>query len=214
MVETSHELWDSYDRAPFLVHVQVVVYDVAAQEQLWSSQPGHTETIFDCSFAPGPSTSLLATCSFDSTVRVWDAATNTCVKTLDTNAIARDAVVHVKGLSGQVLQPHRKGFACLCGLHHAGHLCIIRRFEMATAIHLTTSCLCRVCVKQVFQATHCILWPGALTAASWQRPVQEARCTSLTTPRAWQSGSCSCTALQPSGWVSCRVLARVPRGVR
>lgn len=87
------------------------MYDVAAQEQLWSSQPGHTETMFDCSFAPGPSSSLLATCSFDSTVREWDAATSTCVKTLDTKAIAREEVVHVKGL--EVSRQHSSSLACL-----------------------------------------------------------------------------------------------------
>jgi WD40 repeat protein len=76
--------------------VQVVVYDVAGQEKLWSTQPGHTETIFDCCFAPGPSSDLLATCSFDGTVRVWDAATNTHLKTLDTKAPGREEVV-VKG---------------------------------------------------------------------------------------------------------------------
>ena len=74
-----------------------MVYDVSAHEQLWCTQPGHTETIFDCSFAPGTNSQLLATCSYDGTVRIWSVATNWCVKTLDTKAPGRDDVVQVKG---------------------------------------------------------------------------------------------------------------------
>lgn len=75
----------------------LIVYDVSTQEQLWCSQPGHTETIFDCCFAPGASSNLLATCSFDGTVRVWSTASNSCVKTLETRAPGRDEPVVVKG---------------------------------------------------------------------------------------------------------------------
>lgn len=164
--------------------VQVVVCDVAAQEQLWSSQHGHTETIFDCSFAPGPSSSLLATCSFDSTVRVWDAATNTCVKTMDTKAIAREEVVHVKGL--EVSKRHSSSLPCLHRLvHHAGQVVVISSTCHGPSNQLTACVHVRCLCAQVFQAMHCTLWPGALTAASWQHPVQEGLCTSLTMPRVW-----------------------------
>lgn len=77
--------------------LQVMVYDVAAREQLWCTQPGHTETIFDCCCAPGASAHLLATCSFDGTVRVWDVTTNSCVKTLQTKAPGHEDIVVVKG---------------------------------------------------------------------------------------------------------------------
>lgn len=82
---------------PVAAWLQVMVYDVAAREQLWCTQPGHTETIFDCCFAPGASSHLLATCSFDGTVRVWDVTTNSCVKTLQTKAPGHEEIVVVKG---------------------------------------------------------------------------------------------------------------------
>lgn len=162
--------------------VQVVVYDVAAQEQLWSSQPGHTETIFDCSFAPGPSSSLLATCSFDSTVRVWHTATSTCVKTLDTKAIAREEVVCVEGL--EVSRRHSSSLTCLHQL--VGQLDVISSRDRRASNQLTACVHVRCLCAQVFQAAHCTLWPGALTAASWQRPVQEVQSFCLTMLRAWQ----------------------------
>lgn len=82
----------------YLSFLQVLVYDVATHERLWCTQPGHTETIFDCCFAPpGSNADMLATCSFDGTVRVWDAATHTCIKTLDTKTPGREESVYVKG---------------------------------------------------------------------------------------------------------------------
>lgn len=73
------------------VLLQVLVYDVATETRLWSSQPGHTETIFDCCFAPaGGNPHLLATCSYDGTVRVWDVTTQCCVKTLETRVQGRE----------------------------------------------------------------------------------------------------------------------------
>lgn len=90
--------------------LQVVVYDVSTQERLWCTQPGHTETIFDCAFAPGPHLNMLATCSFDGTVRVWDSASYTCIKTLDTKAPGREEPVAVKGtLVGQLVKQGTAG---------------------------------------------------------------------------------------------------------
>ena len=58
-----------------------MVYDVSIYQPIWQTQPGHTETIFCCSFSRNDP-NLLATCSFDSTVRVWDVSSVSCVKTL------------------------------------------------------------------------------------------------------------------------------------
>lgn len=60
----------------------LLLYDVSAQRSVWRSQPGHTETIFDTAWSP-ENACLLATCSYDGTVRVWDASTCECVKILD-----------------------------------------------------------------------------------------------------------------------------------
>ncbi|WIA17928.1 hypothetical protein OEZ85_009421 [Tetradesmus obliquus] len=69
----------------------VMAYDVRSQEQLWSTQPGHTETIFDCCLHP-VDPRLLATCSYDGSVRVWDVASGSCLKTLDVpNSAGRES---------------------------------------------------------------------------------------------------------------------------
>jgi len=73
-----------------LLPLQVMVFDVHAQEVNWCTEPGHTETVFDCCFAPH-NMQLLATCSFDATVRVWDVATSTCIKTFDYPRASKDS---------------------------------------------------------------------------------------------------------------------------
>ena len=45
-----------------------------------SSPQGHVETIFDCKFKPDDP-DLIATASFDGTMKVWDINTLTAVKT-------------------------------------------------------------------------------------------------------------------------------------
>lgn len=45
---------------------------------------GHIETIFDCEFAPHDA-NILATASFDGTIKLWDVATFTCVSTVGLN---------------------------------------------------------------------------------------------------------------------------------
>ena len=45
---------------------------------------GHIETIFDCKFKPEKA-DLLATASFDGTIKVWDINTMTCVSIITIN---------------------------------------------------------------------------------------------------------------------------------
>jgi WD40 repeat protein len=74
-----------------IVLLQVMAYDVRSQEQLWTTQPGHTETIFDCCLHPFDPR-LLATCSYDGSVRVWDVGSDCCLKTLDVpNSAGRES---------------------------------------------------------------------------------------------------------------------------
>lgn len=70
------------DCARSLKWLKVMVYDVRTEEVLWCTQPGHTETIFDCQLHP-TNPQLLATCSYDGSVRVWDVASGSCISTLD-----------------------------------------------------------------------------------------------------------------------------------
>lgn len=58
-----------------------MIYDVARQTVVHKTDGGHTETIFHCQFSTHDP-NLLATCSYDNTVRVWDVRTGGCVKTL------------------------------------------------------------------------------------------------------------------------------------
>jgi WD40 repeat protein len=62
-----------------------MVYDTAARRALWRSEPGHTETIFFCSWAPHDP-NLLATCSYDGTVRIWDVSSCRCKHVLISSA--------------------------------------------------------------------------------------------------------------------------------
>ena len=57
------------------------VFDADRQNMLWSTEGGHTETVFRCEFSP-TSADTLATCSYDSTVKVWNTRTMKCEKTL------------------------------------------------------------------------------------------------------------------------------------
>ena len=47
---------------------------------LWYGSQGHVETIFDCKFKPDDP-NLLATASFDGTIKIWDTDTLTAVYT-------------------------------------------------------------------------------------------------------------------------------------
>eukprot|EP00873_Tetraselmis_striata_P017164 jgi/Tetstr1/437428/TSEL_026109.t1 len=57
----------------------VMLYDVERARAQWQTQGGHTETIFGCQFHPD-NPNLLATCSYDSTVRLWDVTTQQSVQ--------------------------------------------------------------------------------------------------------------------------------------
>lgn len=56
-----------------------MLYDVERARAQWQTQGGHTETIFGCQFHPD-NPNLLATCSYDSTVRLWDVTTQQSVQ--------------------------------------------------------------------------------------------------------------------------------------
>ena len=72
---------------------EVAVVDVKARRQRWTSAGGHTETIFDCCFAPDDPNTVV-TCSYDGTVRCWDARSRTCEKIFYT------ADARTRGLGG------------------------------------------------------------------------------------------------------------------
>lgn len=53
----------------------------AAPPRLWASEGGHTETIFDCQFCPTRPL-VMATASYDATVRLWHTDNTACSITL------------------------------------------------------------------------------------------------------------------------------------
>uniref|UniRef100_A0A3P9N8S1 WD repeat domain 17 n=1 Tax=Poecilia reticulata TaxID=8081 RepID=A0A3P9N8S1_POERE len=58
----------------------VGLYDMAAKKWDFLRDLGHVETIFDCKFKPDDP-NLLATASFDGTIKIWDTNTLTAVST-------------------------------------------------------------------------------------------------------------------------------------
>ncbi|OQR81553.1 WD repeat-containing protein 17 isoform X3 [Thraustotheca clavata] len=56
----------------------VGVFHMIKQQLEWSSNPGHKETIFDVRYQPSDP-NILATCSHDSSVRIWSVDTMECL---------------------------------------------------------------------------------------------------------------------------------------
>ncbi|KAJ4458566.1 putative Vegetative incompatibility protein HET-E-1 [Paratrimastix pyriformis] len=64
-----------------LVDGTVGVFDLRRRQTLFQTTPGHTETVFDCQFKPS-NADVLATSSFDGTIRVWNVETMECIQLL------------------------------------------------------------------------------------------------------------------------------------
>lgn len=61
----------------------VGLYDVITRRFLFTTQPGHSETIFDCQFKP-VDCNIIATASYDSTIKIWDSVSLEHINTLKT----------------------------------------------------------------------------------------------------------------------------------
>lgn len=59
----------------------IVVYDVPSANVIYRTPASHTETIFDCEFCPS-NPYLFATCSFDTTVKLWNLHDFSLVRTM------------------------------------------------------------------------------------------------------------------------------------
>eukprot|EP01116_Phalansterium_solitarium_P012909 TRINITY_DN2963_c0_g1_i1.p1 TRINITY_DN2963_c0_g1~~TRINITY_DN2963_c0_g1_i1.p1 ORF type:complete len:1237 (+),score=444.65 TRINITY_DN2963_c0_g1_i1:142-3852(+) len=57
------------------------VYHMVKRRWEFLSEPGHAETIFDCQFKTS-NPNILATASFDTTVKIWDVSTMKCIDSL------------------------------------------------------------------------------------------------------------------------------------
>jgi WD40 repeat protein len=57
------------------------VYDIKRRRWDFLTETGHTETIFDVHFKPS-NPDVLATASFDTTVKIWNIATMKCIESL------------------------------------------------------------------------------------------------------------------------------------
>mmetsp|Transcript_17137 Transcript_17137/g.30766 ORF Transcript_17137/g.30766 Transcript_17137/m.30766 type:complete len:1177 (-) Transcript_17137:8002-11532(-) len=64
----------------------VSVYDLAQHRVDYSTEPGHSETIFDIALKPDDP-NFLATCSYDGTIKIWDVLTMKNIETLESDAI-------------------------------------------------------------------------------------------------------------------------------
>lgn len=63
------------------VNGAVGVFDLAKRVMRYQGPPGHTETIFDLKYSP-KSQAVLATASYDSTIKLWNADSLACTATL------------------------------------------------------------------------------------------------------------------------------------
>ena len=81
----------------------VAVFDTKHRRRLWKKGPGHTETVFACVFNPVDPNQVVS-CSFDGTVRLWNARNLECVKTFHTADAPRPSTV------GGVRVPNAEGF--------------------------------------------------------------------------------------------------------
>ena len=73
----------------------VVVYHMGKQQLEYSTAAGHTETIFDCCFSP-QSPDVLATCSYDRTVKLWGVSDLALQKTLhNSNNTAKSIIYRI-----------------------------------------------------------------------------------------------------------------------
>ncbi|OQR87320.1 hypothetical protein ACHHYP_09116 [Achlya hypogyna] len=77
----------------------VGVYDVPKQQLEWASHPGHKETIFDVRYQPS-NPDVLATCSHDGSVSVWNVVAMECLHQLQ----GQDAILY--SLAWSPTQPH------------------------------------------------------------------------------------------------------------
>ena len=60
----------------------VTLYNLHKRLREFASKPGHTETVFACDFNPASGGNVLATSSYDSTVKIWKTSTMELDKTL------------------------------------------------------------------------------------------------------------------------------------
>jgi WD40 repeat protein len=72
----------------------VGVYDLAIKKKIFLSEPNHSETIFDAKFHP-LDPYLLATCSFDGKIKLWNIKSLRCIQTmgLETDVLQNQTVM-------------------------------------------------------------------------------------------------------------------------
>lgn len=58
----------------------IVAYDFVRRDIVSSTFAGHTDTVFDCCFSPSDP-NIIATCSFDGTIKIWNVTELTLLKT-------------------------------------------------------------------------------------------------------------------------------------
>jgi WD40 repeat protein len=64
----------------------VSVYNLSQHRLEFSSEPGHSETIFDIA-VKNDDPNVIATCSYDGTIKIWDVLTMKNIETLQSDAI-------------------------------------------------------------------------------------------------------------------------------
>lgn len=78
----------------------IQVFNLAKKKIEFATEAGHAETVFDLQFCPS-NKDLIASCSYDGTVRVWDAnsmkllSVNDTLKTPELNKIEKHIIYSI-----------------------------------------------------------------------------------------------------------------------
>jgi WD40 repeat protein len=64
----------------------VGILDLKKRKLEYCTEPGHAETIFDIKFNPKDH-NILATCSYDGTIKIWDVLNSKHIETLHSDAL-------------------------------------------------------------------------------------------------------------------------------
>jgi WD repeat-containing protein 17 len=85
----------------------IALFNIEKKKIIFQTEPGHSETIFDLAFKPTDK-NILASCSYDGTVKLWDAPSMKMIQTINTSI--------KKGMIGHSTQQRAGGDNTIFGI--------------------------------------------------------------------------------------------------
>lgn len=71
----------------------VCIFNIAKKKAIFTTEAGHCETIFDMKFNPADK-SMLATCSFDGSIRIWNSSSMSLLLHINTDKKNKGVIGH------------------------------------------------------------------------------------------------------------------------